>query len=59
MGFMFEKIAIPKNSNRSLGSQLRVRRTPRIFEKFKIVSGRPYLDQEKLYEEQNWRRKIP
>jgi hypothetical protein len=37
----------------SMGSQLQKQITPRIFEKFAIVSGRAYWDQDKLFYEKN------
>jgi hypothetical protein len=52
---MFEKLPCQGDSNRLpcvfiTGSQLRIVITPRYPKKFETVSGRTYLDQEKLFE---------
>jgi hypothetical protein len=55
---MFEETALPKTSNRILGvfitgESITNMNNSRIFEKFEIISGRPYWDQENLFDEKN------
>jgi hypothetical protein len=42
----------------SFGSQLGIRISPRIFEKFQMFPGRVYWDQEKLFEEKTGEEKF-